>query len=100
MFHKFRQVLLIKYQNDPRIQLCFQGSLSNYIVLPQEYVKLKPKSLSFEVAATIPYTLMTAFDVLVTLGKIRPQKSGNQGLKLLICGGLRPTELMTLQLAK
>ena len=54
--------------------ICQQGSLGNAIVLPIELLKTKPHSLSFEEAATIPYTLMHVWDILVTQGELIPYK--------------------------
>ena len=58
-----------------------------------------PHSLTFEEAATVPYTLMYVWDILVTQGELIPYKKANHRTKLLICGGLRPTEMLALQLA-
>ena len=80
--------------------ICQQGSLGNAIVLPIELLKTKPHSLSFEEAATIPYTLMHVWDILVTQGELIPYKKANTRTKVLICGGLRPTEMLALQLSK
>ena len=59
-----------------------------------------PSSLTFEEAASIPYTLMYVWDILVTQGELIPHKKANTRSKMLICGGLRPTEMLALQLAK
>ena len=80
--------------------ICQQGSLGNSIVLPIELLKTMPHSLTFEEAATLPYTLMYVWDILVTHGELIPYKKANNRTKLLICGGLRPTEMLALQLAK
>lgn len=72
--------------------------MGNYVVLPEEYVRPMPKSLTFEDAASIPYTLMTAWEMLVTQGGIEPNNKNKK--KVLICGGLRPTEMVAVQLAK
>ena len=59
-----------------------------------------PKCLNFYSAASIPYVLMCAWDVLVTRGNIQPIQNGNNHVRVLICGGLRPIEVLSLQLAK
>jgi NADPH:quinone reductase-like Zn-dependent oxidoreductase len=79
--------------------------LGNYVVLPEEFVRKMPVSLDFEEAATLPYTLMCVWDILVTQGGLKPIKNANAsgasgGNQVLICGGLRPQELLSLQLAK
>lgn len=84
----------------PLTVICQQGSLGNTIVLPIELLKKMPSSLTFEEAASIPYTLMYVWDILVTQGELIPHKKANTRSKMLICGGLRPTEMLALQLAK
>eukprot|EP00093_Oithona_nana_P002682 02682.XXX_36441_37528_1 [CDS] Oithona nana genome sequencing. len=43
---------------------------------------------------------MYVWDILVTQGELIPYKKANTRTKVLICGGLRPTEMLALQLSK
>ena len=70
------------------------------MVVPLEYVKKMPVSLQFHQAAAIPYTLMAVWDILVTQGRLIPRYDANAGTRVLICGGLRATEMLCAQFAR
>eukprot|EP00026_Physarum_polycephalum_P011141 Phypoly_transcript_11341.p1 GENE.Phypoly_transcript_11341~~Phypoly_transcript_11341.p1 ORF type:complete len:325 (-),score=32.41 Phypoly_transcript_11341:148-1122(-) len=46
------------------------GGYAEYVSLPQQYVALKPKSLTFEEAAAIPIAGLTAYELVVKKAKI------------------------------
>ncbi len=68
------------------------------MVLPEEYVRIMPHSLSYQTAATIPYTLITTWDLLVGQAGLKPHRIND--LHVLVCGGLWPLEMLSVQLAK
>ena len=48
------------------------GTYAEYIALPEDNVALKPKSFSFEEAATVPLAALTAYQALFDAGKLKP----------------------------
>merc|ERR1712098_493322 len=61
------------------VPYCMQGSLSNYLVLEREYVRLLPSGLSYETGATLPYCGMVVLDMLVTMGGLGPHHHDTKG---------------------
>lgn len=61
------------------------GSFSNYVVTPAQFAVLKPDILSFEDAATIPITFLTAYYGLYHLAKL---KAGERVLIHAASGGV------------
>ena len=55
------------------VPYCVQGSLANFLVLDRDFVRLLPSSVSFEGGATLPYSGMVAWDMLVTCGGLGPR---------------------------
>ena len=55
------------------VPYCVQGSLANFLVLDRDFVRLLPASVSFEGGATLPYSGMVAWDMLVTCGGLGPR---------------------------
>ncbi|KAG7163860.1 Reticulon-4-interacting protein 1-like 2 [Homarus americanus] len=51
------------------------GTLSEYVVVSEKLVALKPTQLSYEGAAALPYSIMTAWDALVTQGGLGPDST-------------------------
>jgi len=76
---------------------CVQGALTKYIVLDSQYVRPLPARLSFEGGATLPYTGMAAWNMLVTAGGLGPGE-GSCGQAVLVWGGVRALERLTVQL--
>lgn len=77
-----------------------QGSLGNYIVLSRDLVRTMPQSLSFESAATLPYSSMFAWELLVSHGGLNANGKGNEGKRVFVWGGVRGMERILIQLAK
>jgi zinc-binding alcohol dehydrogenase family protein len=77
------------------------GSNSEYQVVDERIVGKKPASLSFEEAAALPLTTITAWEALFERLGIEPQKtSTNAASKLLIIGGAGGVGSIAIQLAK
>ncbi|KAJ5306484.1 hypothetical protein N7508_005499 [Penicillium antarcticum] len=71
-----------------------RGSLSEFVVCAEQYVAIKPPSLSFEEAASIPLAGMTALQAL------RRYKGDLAGKTVFVPAGLSGTGLFACQLAK
>ncbi|MEO0378051.1 MAG: zinc-binding dehydrogenase [Cyanobacteria bacterium P01_A01_bin.17] len=71
-----------------------QGALAEYMSADARMVAKKPKSLSFEAAATLPLVSVTAWFCLIERMSIKP------GSNLLIQGGTGGVGSVALQLAK
>jgi len=80
------------------VPYCMQGSLSNYLVLEREYVRLLPPGLSYEAGATLPYCGMVVWDMLVTMGGLGPHHHDTKGKTVFIWGGVRALERLAVQL--
>jgi NADPH:quinone reductase len=71
-----------------------QGSYAEYTTIDQGFAALKPKSVSFAVAAAAPLVLITAWEALYERGRLEP------GEKVLIHGGAGGVGHVAIQLAK
>ncbi len=79
------------YARRPLVQ---NGTYAEYISLPESYLARKPKELSFEEAASMPLTGLTAYQSLFIAGEL---KAGQSALLLGASGGVGT---MAVQLAK
>ncbi|MEX1118014.1 MAG: type I polyketide synthase [Terrimicrobiaceae bacterium] len=70
------------------------GCFAKFLILPSEFVARKPQHLTFEEAATIPVTFLTAQYALHHLARIQP------GEKVLIHAAAGGVGLAALQIAK
>lgn len=70
------------------------GALAEYIVVKEEDVAFKPAKLSHEEAASIPLAGLTAWQALVTMGKLQ------KGQKVLIQAGSGGVGTLAIQIAK
>jgi NADPH:quinone reductase-like Zn-dependent oxidoreductase len=70
------------------------GTLAEYIVVPEDYVAAPPKSLSSEEAATIPLAGLTAWQCLFEVGNLQ------EGQVALIHAGSGPVGYFGIQFAK
>ncbi|CRG90853.1 hypothetical protein PISL3812_07899 [Talaromyces islandicus] len=77
-----------------RLPESHRGSWSEYAVCPERYIALKPPSLSFENAASIPLAASTAFQAL------RKYDGDLAGKTVFVPAGLSGTGLFACQLAK
>lgn len=79
------------YARRPVVQF---GTFAEYIVIPESYLALKPKTLSFQEAAAIPLVGLTVFQGLIDLGRLQP------GQIVLLLGASGGIGTMAIQLAK
>ena len=70
------------------------GAFAEYVCAPPDALALKPSSMSFEEAATIPHASMLAVQGLIDVGGIRP------GQKILINGAGGGVGMFGIQIAK
>lgn len=75
------------------------GSNSEYQLVDERIVGRKPTSLSFEEAAALPLTTLTAWEALFEQCGIVPEKTQNQATVLII-GGAGGVGSIAIQLAK
>jgi NADPH:quinone reductase-like Zn-dependent oxidoreductase len=71
-----------------------EGALADFCIAPDTSVANKPKSLSYEQAATVPIGALTAWQALTTHGHLR------SGERVLIHGGAGGVGLFAVQFAK
>jgi NADPH:quinone reductase-like Zn-dependent oxidoreductase len=71
-----------------------EGALAEFCVAPASSVAYKPKSLSYEQAATVPIGALTAWQALTTHGHLRSDE------RVLIHGGAGGVGLFAVQFAK
>lgn len=76
-----------------------QGSNAEYQVVDERIVGHMPKTLSFEQAAALPLTSVTAWESLFDRIGIVPDTQANQGRSLLIIGGAGGVGSIAIQLA-
>lgn len=51
---------------------CREGTLEQYMIVPEQALLPIPDALSFEAAATLPCAAITAWSAIVTLGNVQP----------------------------
>ncbi|NEP12525.1 MAG: type I polyketide synthase [Symploca sp. SIO2C1] len=81
---------------DQVIATMLQDAFSSFLTVPADYVMAKPQQMSFNEAATLPLTFLTAYYGLQQLAKIQP------GEKVLIhaaAGGVGQAAVQIAQLA-
>ncbi|KST67687.1 zinc-dependent alcohol dehydrogenase family protein [Mastigocoleus testarum] len=71
-----------------------QGNYAEYTTIDEQFVTLKPKSISFAEAAAAPLVLITAWEALYERGRLEP------GEKVLIHAGAGGVGHVAIQLAK
>ncbi|MCP4397232.1 MAG: zinc-binding alcohol dehydrogenase family protein [bacterium] len=76
------------------------GCDSEYHLVDERIVGKKPKSLSFEEAAALPLTTITAWEALFERLNISTQATDNAGKSVLIIGGAGGVGSIATQLAK
>jgi NADPH:quinone reductase-like Zn-dependent oxidoreductase len=70
------------------------GSFADYVSVPEDSLALKPTNVSFEAAATVPISGVTALQALRDLGHVRP------GQQVLINGAAGGVGTFAVQIAK
>lgn len=76
------------------ISACGLGGVAEYVAVPETSLALKPAEVSFEAAAAVPMSAVTALQGMRNLGNIQP------GQKVLICGAGGGVGTFAVQLAK
>lgn len=72
------------------------GTMSEYLVVSEELVAVKPPQLTHEGAAALPYSIMTAWDALVTQGELGPHNTKDK--RVLIHAGVSGVGVVAIQL--
>lgn len=76
------------------------GCNSEYHLVDERIVGKKPQRLSFEEAAALPLTTITAWEALFERLNIQAQPASNAGSRVLIIGGAGGVGSIAIQLAK
>ncbi|XP_053985942.1 reticulon-4-interacting protein 1, mitochondrial-like [Hylaeus volcanicus] len=74
------------------------GTMAEYIVVPETLVAKRPKNITFEASAVLPYNGCLAWDALVNRSTI--QEGNAEGKRILVCGGNTPVGCILTQLVK
>jgi NADPH:quinone reductase-like Zn-dependent oxidoreductase len=77
-----------------RRKLLKNGTYAEYICLPESFLAYKPKSLTFEEAAVVPLSSLTAFQSLLVKGKLMNNE------RILILGATGGVGSYAIQIAK
>jgi len=75
-----------------------QGYMRDYIVVSKDYVDHKPKNLTFEEAAAIPYSGAIVWNALIRQAKLGPTNTASK--RVLIHDGSSEIGLLAIQLVK
>ncbi|GIY04613.1 reticulon-4-interacting protein 1 homolog, mitochondrial [Caerostris extrusa] len=76
---------------------CLEGLMAEYVVIKENQVALKPKNLTFEAAASMPYTAIQACNALL---KASLNSKSTKGKRILLVTGNSPVGLFAMQLLK
>jgi NADPH:quinone reductase-like Zn-dependent oxidoreductase len=55
-----------------------EGLMSEYAVISEKYVAVKPNNISYEGAATIPYAFVTFWERIIEKTGLSPQEAKNK----------------------
>src|SRR5215469_2765571 len=79
---------------DGSVAKTFRGTYAEFAVVPEKALARKPAKLSHEEAAAIPLAALTAWQALVTKGRLKP------GQRVLIHAGAGGVGIFAIQIAK
>src|SRR5215467_663701 len=79
---------------DGRVAKTYRGTYAEFAVVPEKVAARKPANLTHEEAAAIPLAAVTAWQVLVTTGRLKP------GNRVLIHAGAGGVGTFAIQIAK
>jgi NADPH:quinone reductase-like Zn-dependent oxidoreductase len=72
----------------------YRGTYAECVVVPEKSLAAKPRNLSYEEAAAVPVTALTAWQAMVIQGKLKP------GQRVLVHAGAGGVGVMAIQIAK
>ncbi|MGZ4828337.1 MAG: NADP-dependent oxidoreductase [Candidatus Angelobacter sp.] len=72
----------------------YRGTYAEYVAAPEKSLAAKPSNLSYEEAAAVPATALTAWQAMVNQGNLKP------GQRVLIHAGAGGVGVMAIQIAK
>ncbi|MGZ4865927.1 MAG: NADP-dependent oxidoreductase [Candidatus Angelobacter sp.] len=72
----------------------YRGTYAEYVAVPEKSLAAKPSNLSYEEAAAVPATALTAWQAMVNQGNLKP------GQRVLIHAGAGGVGVMAIQIAK
>ncbi|KAE8905788.1 hypothetical protein PF003_g10797 [Phytophthora fragariae] len=70
------------------------GTFAEFVAIDEQFVALKPSNITFEEAASIPYTALTSYQALHEHANLK------SGERVLILGGSTSTGMAAIQLAR
>ncbi|RLN21313.1 hypothetical protein BBJ28_00023776 [Nothophytophthora sp. Chile5] len=70
------------------------GTFAEYVAIEEQFVALKPENVTFEEAASVPYTALTSYQALFEHASLK------EGERVLILGGSTATGSVAVQLAR
>lgn len=79
---------------DGYVAKTYRGTYAEYVVVPEKTLAHKPKILSHEEAAAVPLAALTAWQALLTQGKLKT------GQRVLVHAGAGGVGVMAIQIAK
>lgn len=79
---------------DGNVAKTYRGTYAEYAVVPEKSVTRKPANLTHEEAAAIPLAALTAWQALITQGRLKP------GDRILVHAGAGGVGTIAVQLAK
>ena len=72
--------------DDPVIALTRFGGYSSHVVAPEIAVYRRPEGMSAEDGAALPVTYLTAFQMMVVMGSVRPAEDVGRPVRVLVHG--------------
>ena len=79
--------------------IALNGTLSEFVVIDSNTVRLKPVLLNHDGAATLPYSSLLVWDALVNQARIQP-KHGLRNKRVLVVDAGSPTGCIAIQVSK
>ena len=79
--------------------IALNGTLSEFVVIESNTVRLKPVLLNHDGAATLPYSSLLVWDALVNQARIQP-KHGLRNKRVLVVDAGSPTGCIAIQVSK
>ncbi|GFY76636.1 hypothetical protein TNIN_232031 [Trichonephila inaurata madagascariensis] len=77
---------------------CLEGLMAEYVVVKDTQVTLKPQNLTFEEAASLPYTSIQVCNAVLNQASLNSKST--KGKRILLITGNSPVGLFAMQLLK